>query len=135
MLGSIHEFDPIAHQFMREILPEVDIKNALAAVTEPDGLLSVSLNTIVEIDPVTGEVRNSFPSPFFTMQGLAVVDNEIFVYDRYPSSYLTTIQVLDRQGRPLRTIEAPYSTHRQPTTRVSPAANTPCPNSPTAPNC
>ncbi|MGB3512589.1 MAG: hypothetical protein WBA93_25895, partial [Microcoleaceae cyanobacterium] len=109
--SDIIEFDPISDTVTNTLdidgINGVSVEEGLAAITGPNALLATSSNSqLLEINPTTGEVTNSFFIPGLT-EGVAVVDNEIYV--GYYNNGSSEIEVFDRSGTSQRMIDLPYS--------------------------
>ncbi|NEQ39487.1 MAG: DUF4347 domain-containing protein, partial [Okeania sp. SIO3I5] len=113
--GDIIEFDPVTDQITNTLDIDgnnigVSLSGGLAGITGPNALLATNSNSgnLVEINPDTGIVTNSFiiPGIPFINNGVAVVDNEIYVSDNSTSP---PIGVFNRAGVFQRDINLNYS--------------------------
>ncbi|NEO57053.1 MAG: tandem-95 repeat protein, partial [Okeania sp. SIO3B5] len=113
---DILEFDPVIDQITNTLdidginnLFSMSLDGGLAGITGPNALLATTTDgfsgeLLVEINPTTGLITNSFPIP--DTNGVAVVDNEIYVSDN--SSFPPSIAILNRAGTFQRSIDLNY---------------------------
>ncbi|WP_202224520.1 hypothetical protein, partial [Okeania sp. KiyG1] len=112
---DILEFDPVIDQITNTLdidginnLFSMSLDGGLAGITEPNALLATTTDgfsgELLEINPTTGLITNSFPIP--DTNGVAVVDNEIYVSDN--SSFPPSIAILNRAGTLQRSIDLNY---------------------------
>ena len=110
---DIIEFDPVSDSITSTL--DIDGINGgapffvgLAGITGPNALLVSDANSseLLEINPITGVITNSFLIPN-SGDGVAVVDNEIYVTD-YDGLSSSAIEVFDRTGTSQRTINLNY---------------------------
>ena len=113
---DIHVFDPATDSIVNTlnintVNPTVSVLvGGLAGAANPDRLIATETggNRIVEIDPLTGLITNSFtPGTVGAGQyfGVAVVNGEIYLGSGLQSSY----DVFSRQGIFLRNVTLPYN--------------------------
>ncbi len=113
---DIHVFDPVTDSIVntlniKTVNPTVSVLvGGLAGAANPDRLIATETggNRIVEIDPLTGLITNSFtPGTMGAGQyfGAAVVNGEIYLGSGLQNSY----DVFSRQGIFLRSVSLPYS--------------------------
>lgn len=98
--------------------PNTNLVGGLAAATNPDRLIATVANgrTIIEINPVSGLITNSFPvaTPAAgSYSGVGVLDGFIFlgssrVSTSTPLSVTSALDIFDRNGALQRTITLPY---------------------------
>ena len=83
-----------------------NLVGGLAGITGPDALIvTEGASTVLEIDPVSGFVSNSFAFPGSAYYGVAVVDGEVYVG---PGGGTPKIDVFSRRGVAQRTMSLPY---------------------------
>ena len=110
--SDILQFDPVSDT-VTDVLdidglnPAVtNLMGGLAGITGPDALIvTEGASTVLEIDPVSGFVSNSFALPGSAYYGVAVVDGEIYVG---PGGGAPQIDVFSRSGVAQRTMSLPY---------------------------
>jgi Ca2+-binding RTX toxin-like protein len=113
---DIHVFDPVTDSIVNTlnintVNPTVSVLvGGLAGAANPDRLIATETggNRIVEIDPLTGLITNSFtPGTVGAGQyfGAAVVNGEIYLGSGLQNSY----DVFSRQGIFLRSVSLPYN--------------------------
>ncbi|MDY6805831.1 MAG: DUF4347 domain-containing protein [Cyanobacteriota bacterium] len=111
--SDIIEFDPLSDTVTNTLdvnvvnadPPNVDVlvSGGLAGITGPNALLAINNNSeLVEINPATGEVTDSFLLPGGTGYGVAAIDNEIYVAYNNGSP---VVEVFDRAGVSQGTID------------------------------
>ena len=105
---DILEFDPVIDQITNTLdidginnLFSLSLDGGLAGITGPNALLATATGggfsgEILEINPKTGFITNSFPNIPSSTNELAVVDNEIYVSDN--STFPPQIGILNRAG-------------------------------------
>ncbi|NQV23259.1 MAG: pre-peptidase C-terminal domain-containing protein [Rhodopirellula sp.] len=113
---DIHVFDPVTSSIVNTlninmVNPTVSVLvGGLAGAANPDRLIATETggNRVVEIDPLTGLITNSFtPGTVGAGQyyGAAVVNGEIYLGSGQQNSY----DVFSRQGIFLRSVTLPYN--------------------------
>ena len=102
---QILQFDPVTDTIVNTLDVPTDIGGGLAGITGPDGLIAtVGAYSVVELDPATGAIRQSFSPTAGAIYGTGVIDGEIFLGNAFGGG----VSVYSRDGVFQRLVSAPF---------------------------
>ncbi len=102
---QILQFDPVTDTIVNTLYVPTDIGGGLAGISGPDSLIAtVGAYSVVELDPATGAIRQSFSPPAGPIYGTGVIDGEIYLGNAFGGG----VSVWSRDGVFQRYVSAPF---------------------------